>query len=882
MRTRIAVVIFLVVGLLPAAAVAQDAKAVEQACPRAVPDARFRDVDADHLHDDAIDCAVWWDISRGTSRRRYQPAREVTREQMATFAARLVLRSGGHLPASPDDRFSDDDASPHHYSINRLAAVGVVGGSGRRFRPEGTVTRGQMATLLVNAYEHRTGAMLPAGRERFYDDASSVHEDNINTAAAAGFVAGTGGGRFRPFAAVTRAQMASFVTRVLQAIADAGAVEQSPATKRAASQLETYDECEPLLGHLKERGTESVGAFGWGYGDRLGGGDGEVPDTGGGPTPSPPSAPGEETPTDGGEGGDRDYSGTNNQEEGVDEADIVKTDGDTIFAVNGGRLRAIDVTGADPVVADVLQVPGADSAQLLMSGTQLLVLGTTYATRDDGGSSGGGAEPGFGGTVSSSGPTFGAASVPPIGGYDRPQTVLTTIDAADPANLRIEQVLTVDGMTITGRMVDDIARIVYRSDPPDLDFIYPDDEGVSYEEAEQHNRRAVEESEMADWLPAFRLEDRRSGAPVTSEGTLLGCDDIGVPPEYSGLGTINVLTADPNGELADASAASVLAGGETVYASSENLYVATTHWGPWTPEPVGPERVTTEIHRFAIDDPAGSTYEGSGKITGTLLNQFSMSELDGHLRVAATSQPTWWGDGEEEASESSVFVLAQDAGALEVVGQVDGLGRGEQIFAVRFLGELGYVVTFRQIDPLYVVDLSDPTAPAVTGELKILGYSAYLHPVGEGRLLGVGQDADEEGRQRGTQLSLFDVSDPTAPTRIAQAGLGEGTYSDVEFEHRAFLHWTATGTTVLPISRYTYDPESEKEDFFVGAAGFDVSASSIDEIAEISHGDESADRWPGILRSVVVEDTLYTLSDLGLKGSDISTLTERSWTAFES
>jgi hypothetical protein len=204
---------------------------------------------------------------------------------------------------------------------------------------------------------------------------------------------------------------------------------------------------------------------------------------------------------------------------------------------------------------------------------------------------------------------------------------------------------------------------------------------------------------------------------------------------------------------------------------------------------------------------------------------------------------------------------------------------------VRFVGDQGYVVTFRQTDPLYTLDLADPTAPRVVGELKILGFSAYLHPLGDGLLLGIGQDADEEGALRGTQLSLFDVSDPAQPRRRHAVGLGEGSSSDVEFDHRAFLWSPETRTAVLPFSRLTEPVDgSGKWGHVVGAAGVHVSASDgLVRLGELSHGEPSHDysvAWPGIRRSLVVGGTLWTLSDLGLKGSDPESLADRSWVPF--
>ena len=206
---------------------------------------------------------------------------------------------------------------------------------------------------------------------------------------------------------------------------------------------------------------------------------------------------------------------------------------------------------------------------------------------------------------------------------------------------------------------------------------------------------------------------------------------------------LSVLTFDIGRDIDVGAVASVMAGGDTVYASADHLYVASQRWIDWTamfdPREASEEAetVTTHIHRFDIGDPGGAVYQGSGSVDGFLLNQFAMSEHDGFLRVASTDRPAWgWWD-DERRSESRVDVLALEGDELRIVGSVGGLGRDERIFAVRFIGDIGYVVTFRETDPLYTIDLSDPTAPEVVGELKILGYSAYLHPIGDGLLLSL-------------------------------------------------------------------------------------------------------------------------------------------------
>jgi uncharacterized secreted protein with C-terminal beta-propeller domain len=248
------------------------------------------------------------------------------------------------------------------------------------------------------------------------------------------------------------------------------------------------------------------------------------------------------------------------------------------------------------------------------------------------------------------------------------------------------------------------------------------------------------------------------------------------------------------------------------------------------------------------------------------LDQFSFSEHEGYLRVATTEV----GDDEQ----SYVTVLADVDQALVQVGQVGGLGRGERIQAVRFIGPVGYVVTFRQTDPLYTVDLSDPRQPRVVGELKLLGYSAYLHPLDDGRLLGVGQDATEQGQRQGSQVSLFDVSQPAAPKLLAHRSLGQGE-SPAEFDHHAFLWWPATRLSVLPFVQYGDSGP------VAAAVGITVGSDTLTETGRVQHP-ASADYGgsPAIDRSLVIGDRLYTLSQAGLMASNVASLAQEAWVPF--
>ncbi len=305
------------------------------------------------------------------------------------------------------------------------------------------------------------------------------------------------------------------------------------------------------------------------------------------------------------------------------------------------------------------------------------------------------------------------------------------------------------------------------------------------------------------------------------------------------------------------------------------------------PRTIAAQQAKTAIHMFDLTPPDGATYRASGTVAGTLLNQFSMSEWQGNLRVATTTQRVDFGTQQA----SGIHVLQRAGRNLNEIGLLDGLGRTERIYAVRFVGDLGYVVTFRQTDPLYVVDLRNPKAPELVGELKIPGYSSYLQPIGPGRLLGIGQDATDGGRVQGTQLSLFDVSNPRNPVRLTAYRIGGS--SQAEYDHHAFLWWPATGDVIVPFSNY--DPTRNVPENGVVVAS--VSDTGIKERGRIMHESTVVITNPGpippttvpggsaastatrpqffteaIQRSMIVDGNLVTISPNVVKSSNLSAL----------
>jgi uncharacterized secreted protein with C-terminal beta-propeller domain len=594
----------------------------------------------------------------------------------------------------------------------------------------------------------------------------------------------------------------------------------------AGKRLQRLGSCAGLVRYAKLNARRVVGPWGVpGIGVGL---PGAIPS----PQPPPPGP----VPVRGRVAPSVPRSGTNVQEEGVDEPDLVKTDGSHLFTVARGKLRAIDLRSGHPRLVDTLDLRDGWEHELLLHGNRLLVLSrgaTPYQL------------PGSRTLL----PQYGASG-----------TVLVEVDVSDPTWLRVVRRLSFEGVYLDARLVGASARVVVvSSEPRNLRFARPSSyEPAELERATALNRARVDASRLRHWLPSYTLTNVR--AKRTVRRPLVACRNVWRPAQFSGLGLLTVLTFDLDRGLVPTDSDSVATDGKTVYASTTGLYVATERWADRAAETFRPG-VKTSLHKFDISEPERTTYRASGEVSGFLLDQWSLSERRGILRVASTQ----W---DVPDGESFVTALAERAGRLVPIGRVGGLGRGERVYAVRFADDVGYVVTFRQIDPLYTLDLSSPTHPRVLGELKIAGYSSYLHPLPDDLLLGIGQDATEQGRTMGTQLSLFDVSNLRRPVRLHRRTL-PGGFSEAESEHHAFLYWHPARLTVVPVQASGARP-------FVGAIGFRVGRSGIDELGRIRHG---ATAVP-IRRSVVVGDSLYTVSEEGVRASDLGTLADEGWAGF--
>jgi uncharacterized secreted protein with C-terminal beta-propeller domain len=317
---------------------------------------------------------------------------------------------------------------------------------------------------------------------------------------------------------------------------------------------------------------------------------------------------------------------------------------------------------------------------------------------------------------------------------------------------------------------------------------------------------------------------------------------------------LTVYTVDLAAGLDDPKPITVAADGSTVYGSTTSLYVASSEF----------DGDTTQLHRFYTSGASRPVYLGSGSVPGRLFDAYSMSEYQNSLRVVTTSY----------ARQQSTTLYVLDAETLRRTGSVGRLGVGEQLHAVRFLGALAYVVTFRSVDPLYVLDLSDPTAPRRTAELTITGYSDYLHPVGAGRLLGLGESVNSAGIVNGLQISLFDTDSIEHPRRIARI-TRPNTPSETPIDPHAFLYWPARKLAVVPINSWNGDESGAALVVRVGAIGLRTVGTIRNPAVSTTTGYDS-----GISRTLVIGDDIWTMSSSGLRVSDLETLDRRAWVPF--
>lgn len=608
--------------------------------------------------------------------------------------------------------------------------------------------------------------------------------------------------------------------------------------------LVPFDSCTPMLTHLRTRAKPMVRFWGLestGFGRFGFGGDVVVMPV---PARAPASSPG------GGDSAGRtgvpavsaplaatagvDYSTTNIQEAGVDEPDLVKTDGRTLYSLSRGRLYAVDVSGAKPRVLGSVGIAGSGH-QMLLAGDRAMVFTDEWQ-----------------------GPASAPSDLRSLG-----HVAVAIVDVSNPAKPYVLDRVRVEGSFVSARLVNGIARVVTTSTPAIRFPEVPINKQADVKAAVRRNQRTLRRAGIDRWLPDFALEH---GGRTVASGVVVPCNRVSRPLQFAGIGMTTVLTIDPrNPHPRDAS--TVNADADVVYATTDHMYVAAKRWFDPQARP-DVSLWSTQIHKFDISKPGPARYLASGQVRGHVRKQWALSEHEGFLRVATTDNAV--GAVGTPVSESFVIVMQQRGSELVRISAVRGLGKTESIQGVRFIGDTGYVVTWRLIDPFYVIDLRDPWRPKMAGELKMPGFSAYLHPVGKDRILGIGRGGTMEGRVLGARASLFDVSNPAKPTVISQLDLSEAGSSGVEWDHHAFLWWPKTKLAFVP--------------GWPAGVGIRIDDDQLSEVGRVTHDKRASDAmWDAqIQRAVVMRDALLTISNHGLLTSDLRSLAERTWLGWAS
>ncbi len=558
-----------------------------------------------------------------------------------------------------------------------------------------------------------------------------------------------------------------------------------------------------------------------------------------------------------------DYSETNIQVEGVDEADIIKTDGEYIYTLSQGNLVIVKAYPANEAeILSTTKIQDFSPRELFIHKNKLLVFGNVNYMFED-----------------RVGELLNERYYPR---YVQAMSV-KLYDISDRTEPELLRTVDFEGGYLTSRKIKDEVYFVVTS--------YP--------------RFYRENPVCEEILPKYR-ESRSNAKPTSIESfsPVTKCTDVGYIEPLQAVNFITVASISMSDEDKEVNKEVIVGSGGNVYASKENLYVAQTVF-PRYDGIVGELAKNyvqkTVVTKFGLDD-GEIEFIGSGEVKGFILNQFSMDEYNSHFRIATTTRGSWSREGSESANH--LYVLDED---LDVVGKLEDLAPGESIYSVRFMGKRGYVVTFKKVDPLFVIDLSDPKDPEVLGKLKIPGYSNYMHPYDETHIIGIGKEAVEaesfDGRPadfawyQGMKMAIFDVSDVNNPVEMHKEVIGDrGTDSNVLYDHKAFLFDKEKELLVIPITLAEIKGERTSDNqhgdyTFQGAYVYGINLRDGFELrGRVTHyEDDEVFKKSGyyfrgdrqIKRSLYISDVLYTLSDKILMMNDLSDLDTLNILEFE-
>ena len=606
-----------------------------------------------------------------------------------------------------------------------------------------------------------------------------------------------------------------------------------------------------------------------------------------------------------------DFSGTNNQEQGVDEADFIKTDGYYIYVLQGSTLSIMNVPEYGEIdFASNTSIEGSPISMMLR-GDRLIVLSSYNPWSID-------SDDDlyeylrWGGDYSE----WRVSSM----------TKYTTFDISNRSNPEIIQELYLEGYNVDAREIDGSVRAITYSwlNIPGLlswlnmpsayyELQWDDPERKSYREmiayeTIQANDEILQAIELEELVP--KIYQRINGEIIEHDMRSESCENFAKPMDGFSRGFTNILSLDLFSPTFDYESDHLLSNHPLVYASKDVLVLTENSWDWWWFWGQDGVMEMTNIHTFDISVPGITTYTGSGRIDGQILNQFSISEYEGVLRVATTvgQWNRWWMEDPEPMS-SSVITLVRgvdpqtDQQILLEYGRLDGIAEDERIWSARFVEDRAYLVTFEQIDPLWTIDLSNPMTPTILGELEVPGVSTYIHPLHDDMLLTIGMGpAGEDGLGldwSSTRLSTFNISDLTQPAVADTLMLSPvddpennrwtWSYSEAMYEHKAFQYWGPKEMLAVPLSTYRWvEHYDEKGHYnwhyeYVSKAiivNVDEASGSMSVHGEVNHSslinqDQGNYWWGGdenIRRTIFMGDFIYAFSGAGITAHNLTTM----------
>ena len=608
-----------------------------------------------------------------------------------------------------------------------------------------------------------------------------------------------------------------------------------------------------------------------------------------------------------------DYSGTNNQEAGVDEADFLKTDGYHIYYLQGQHLHILGVPEFGQIEAMYNTTLSGNPVAMMLDGDQLVVISTLNPW-----------------SIAPNHPVMDVMGWEDNYGSWRSSslTKFTVFDIENRSAPDVERELFIEGSYITAREINGTVRTVTHAhmDVPgvqswldlprgywNLDYDDPlrleIREKVAYQTM-LNNNEALDQLSLSDLIP--QVYEYSDGEVVLHAMNDNACRDFVAPEDGMSRGISSIFSLDLVASDFDYEVDHVVGAYPQVYASSDVLVLAESAFSGWWFWGNDDMDEMTNLHTFDISAPDATLYTGSGRIDGTVLNQFSISEHEGVLRVATTvgQWARWWmEDPEPMSSQLVTLVRSVDVDTQKQIlveaGRVDGIAPGERIWSARFDGDRAYLVTFEQIDPLWVIDVADETNPTILGELKVPGVSTYIHPLSRDHLLTIGlAPANEDGTGldwSGTQISLFDITEPTDPQQAdtlrlspvapEEANMWSWSSSEATYESKAFQYWAPKSMLAVPLSTYRYGSIYEDGAYryafehisklmLVKVNESDGHLSLYGEVNQSSLYDEGDERlsWgsgeQNIRRSVFMGDFVYAFSPGGITVTNLTTMEE--------